>query len=862
MIIDLQKDTTSIEKQLKNIIKDDLFKIKQDYQKKIANVKNIYNLYNHLKDIIFAKNIISNNIIDLFTLENFFFFRILLISLKSEKIIIIKILIYCIEINPLFTNMFLDTMIPIIICKIFEDNKNSIYEERYYCLKLFRIWLKYSDINFPIIFPQALASISKTDDIFKIGCIEFLREMSIIRPDLCSTVGGFKILINSLLEGSLPKNIFNKIIYSLIYVINTTNKRKYFNGFDDFYKIFSIFTKSDFLSNNIINEEMEAKNKKEEREQENKNLEIQLDLAINLLKKMMVTWPGYSLLMNDKLTFASLFQSLHNDVNIIIKKGILKLFKEILEIGCNIVENFDTIVSDDEDYIYVKKIYMAYILQGLNEINFNENLFKFVENNDNNEIKDLIKKIIFKYNLLSIKLLKNIQLSLLWSNKEEKEWDFDDFNTLNEDEDDIIINENLIVKNIKDKPKQKMNNKIKRLNVLNKLYHHLYCKDIPLLTLENLSTEIIIAIHTMLNFENIKQNKDDDITILNCKKVLYKKDDGIISQTIKNSKIIELKEFQSWDWNQIDSLLDIITIKKELISELNKQKFFKKLLFSYSASKNLIINQDWIVENFFYSAIGIKLFKILSSQDDLFILNLPNEDFIFQKSNSWIKDVMQCLDSLFEKNIPEDHPFTIQKIYNSLSRNIFTFIGIISNTNQGDEYLNKQGFYLLLDKFISNSNKYDYLLTLFIDNLNFNSKYVFNWIQKIVIIGNNQINKYIFNHIRCLYVLDKKINIDIKMLFKALNPEFPDCNKIIISIIKILINKGINIYKEFKEELTIEKINKLDKSLLYIVMRDEKIYDYISDIINKEINNINIDQIVESYEEEINRSMEEIFSLL
>ena len=179
-------------------------------------------------------------------------------------------------------------MIPIIICRIFEDNKNSIYEERYYCLKFFRIWLKYSDNNFPIIFAQALASISQTDDIFKIGCIEFLREMSIIRPDLCSTVGGFNILITSLLDENLKKNIYDKIIYSLIYIINTTNKRKYFNGFDDFYKIFSIFTKSDFSSGVINNIEIESKQKKEEIKEENKKLEIKLELGINLIKKMIV----------------------------------------------------------------------------------------------------------------------------------------------------------------------------------------------------------------------------------------------------------------------------------------------------------------------------------------------------------------------------------------------------------------------------------------------------------------------------------------------------------------------------------------------------------------------------------------------
>ena len=38
----------------------------------------------------------------------------------------------------------------------------------------------------------------------------------------------------------INENIFN----SLLYIINSPKKRKYFNGFNDLYKIFAVFTKS------------------------------------------------------------------------------------------------------------------------------------------------------------------------------------------------------------------------------------------------------------------------------------------------------------------------------------------------------------------------------------------------------------------------------------------------------------------------------------------------------------------------------------------------------------------------------------------------------------------------------------------
>ena len=854
--LNLQKENINIE-QLKNDIKENLSKIKKDYENKITNTINIYTLNEHLNEIKLKKDNKLGEIIDLFTLEYLFFFRILIINAKNQKLLVLKILKNCIKINPAFTNKIIDSMMPIILCKVIEDVKNSSFEERYECLKIFQIWLNSSDSNFPIIFPQSIASISKTDDSFKIGCIEFLREMSIIRPDICSTVGGFRILINSLIEEKLPKNLINKIIFSLVYVINTINKRKYFNGFGDFYKIFSIFTKSDFSSGISSSLDLETRKKREEIKEENKKLELQLDTAVYIIKSLLFTWPGYFLLTNDKITIGSLAQSLNNDVNIIIKKAILKLFKEILEEGTNIIDTFNIISSDDNDYIYLNKIYFAFLIQGLYDNNLNENLFKFIEGTENNDLREYAIKLYIKFNILFTKLFKyNINNLHLAEKEEDIKW-YNDMcikDELNANKNDEI-NLNQVHPLTEDK-NENVNLRVKLLHLTDKIFHHLNCRDNPNLTLETLSTEIIIAINSMLNLDVIKQY-ECQYSIENCKKELYSKDDDSFPLMLKNSKVIELKEFQSWDWTQIDSILDFIEVKKELISELNKQKFFKKLLFSYSPSKNLIVKQTWTVNNFFYGAIGNKLFKLLISLEDTSIIDSPNEDYIFQKSNSWIKDVINCLDSLLEKNIPEDHPFTIKRIYNTLSRNIFIFIGIISSSNQGDDYLNKQGFYSTLDKFITPSNKFDYLLTIIIDNLNYNSKNTSNLIYKIITNGNNQIKKYILEHIRCLIIYGKENILDTKLLFKALEPEKTECNKIIVSIIKLLISKSKNISHVFKDQTIIEKIGQIDKSLLYTLMRDPKTYEYLNDMINKEVDNINIEEIVDNYVNKINESVQE-----
>ena len=410
---------------------------------------------------------------------------------------------------------------------------------------------------------------------------------------------------------------------------------------------------------------------------------------------------------------------------------------------------------------------------------------------------------------------------------------------------------------------QKAPIQIKIMHIIDIVFHHLECRDTPFLTPQTISSEIIIAINSMLNLDYIKKY-ENQYSIESAKEEIYSKDDEY-TQNIKNSKILEVKEFQQWDWKQIDNLFDIVEVKKELMVELIKLKIFKKILYLYSPSKNLIVKMPWVVNNFFYGAIGNKLFKLLSdTQEGIEILDSPNEDtiLIFQKANSWIKDVMQCLEEILERPDNEEHPFHIKKINNTLSRNIFIFIGIISNSKLGDDYLYKQGFYSLLNKFIINkSNKYDYLITLLIDNINFNSKYTSNLVQKIIELGNIEIRRYILNHIRCLLKFGKEVIIDIRVLFNILNQEFQEMDKIIVSIFEIMISKGKISYNIFKEKSIIDKISQVDSYLLHILMRDEKIFSYLIDIIKREADLLDVNKIVEQYAKQMNESLIEVFNL-
>ena len=83
------------------------------------------------------------------------------------------------------------------------------------------------------------------------------------------------MLINNLMDINYNyEDICDNILNSILYVINSPNKRKYFNGFNDLYKIFSFYTKSDFCEE-VSNEKSSggntnAKQMAEKEEEKNK----------------------------------------------------------------------------------------------------------------------------------------------------------------------------------------------------------------------------------------------------------------------------------------------------------------------------------------------------------------------------------------------------------------------------------------------------------------------------------------------------------------------------------------------------------------------------------------------------------------
>jgi hypothetical protein len=537
------------------------------------------------------------------------------------------------------------------------------------------------------------------------------------------------------------------------------------------------------------------------------------------------------------------------------------MLKEIVEVGYNYLDNFTTISSPSKDRFYANKIFFAYILLGLKENNLYKSLIKFIEDDNNSSMSEYAHKLALKYTILYCKISNNdLQLPFL-NEKIEKQKVIEEMN--------MGFNLNLGINalnqggaKIDEFDEEVANMKVKVMHLLDQTFYHFNCKDNASINVDTLSSEIIIAVNTCLNVDIIKKY-DNQYFIDSCKKELFSKDDETYNQSLKNSKILDTKEYSILDWKYIDKILDIVDIKRELIMDLHKQKFFKKILFNFMPSKKILVKVPWLVTNFHYCSIGNKMFKILSTYSDLAtILDSYPEDFLLKKSLTWLEDVMQCLENILGKSQIEekDQPFYFRRIYNSVTRSIFSFIGILSQTTLGDDYLFKKKFYALLDKFVTSSNKYDHILTTIIDNLNFSSKNVINWILKLINKGSLKIKRYIFDHIRCLNKYGKDIKISVETMLQSLDKNNQETNEIIFDILKqyILEEKNIDAIITQSKNI-IEKIYEIDKTFICILMRNQKSFDNISSFIDKEIKNINVDKIITDYSNELKESMNEVF---
>ena len=196
-------------------------------------------------------------------------------------------------------------------------------------------------------------------------------------------------------------------------------------------------------------------------------------------------------------------------------------------------------------------------------------------------------------------------------------------------------------------------------------------------------------------------------------------------------------------------------------------------------------------------------------------------------------------------------------------RQIFNFFGIMLHSIHGDDYLSKKKFFVLVKNLIHLSGKFDHILFLIVDNLNFDTSSGLCFLNNLLELGSQRIKHYALIHLKCLIFSGKEINWSyLTFLFNSVND--PLISKIISEIVGIIFEKSSNISSN--ENLNflfpiIEKISKEDITILYHLMKNEKLVNDLKSYIKKECEKINVKDVLNSYSFNMEHDINKIFPL-
>ena len=128
-----------------------------------------------------------------------------------------------------------------------EFKSSAVAKERAQCFKLMKAWLNFCPDTFPLLFAQSVLSLVRNEEELQLrfNAIDLLILMCSKAPRIAAQVGGFKQLIDSVIDPSLDGYRYDRISHALMLLINDPRIRIFFRPVVDLNRIFAIFTRPD-----------------------------------------------------------------------------------------------------------------------------------------------------------------------------------------------------------------------------------------------------------------------------------------------------------------------------------------------------------------------------------------------------------------------------------------------------------------------------------------------------------------------------------------------------------------------------------------------------------------------------------------
>lgn len=202
--------------------------------------------------------------------------------------------------------------------------------------------------------------------------------------------------------------------------------------------------------------------------------------------------------------------------------------------------------------------------------------------------------------------------------------------------------------------------------------------------------------------------------------------------------------------------------------------------------------------------------------------------------------------------------FSKSRILKYMSRQLFVFLGILSHSTFGDEYLTEKKFYTLMKKGLNHGSKFDYLFSLLVDNISFNSKGAIELIEEIVKIGSKRMKRYVFEHVRCLMKFGKEIEWHIGTFINCMVSD-NEVAHIVVNVLLTLMDNPANVRALAKYLDSLETLQNSKKELIYILLRDPLAIEKFSESVEEELRDLNIPSLVEDFSEQLETNYKNTF---
>lgn len=504
---------------------------------------------------------------------------------------------------------------------------------------------------------------------FKNACLETICEITLLNPELICHSGGFKLIINSILDR--PIEIGSTCLMIVLKLLDFENSRKFVrNGFD-LDSLISIY------SNLSDHDDETSLDNNSTRIRKTSNYKLQkISFLISTLLKNFNGIIAY--LINDFTSIKNLLMNLQKK-NTKVRESILDLLLDALMI---------------QSFPWLKNSPIGDSITRYNELFNSGYQFKF----EFKPLDDEFSKNILHHHqgLLALILIKNGIFKQLTQ----------------------IIEENRGI----DIPSHSIEHKRATMLLTN-----LYAMANNYLPAELIGEKLLLPdLSLCASFEIFNETRHEfrptaeynqhvksSIKQLNIQ-AKYNIDDNAFKTMISNSKILAVKEFEDWNWQLLLTLIQGPLGNPKRFDEVLEKvpKFFKRLLSFYRPFKyrfsTVVLTKD--KNSFKYINIGCQLIELFLSLDNG-IKYLSKSKLLPQ-----ISEIVAQIDP-FSGITSRDLILSEKRLETTASVGYLRFIGVLSSHSLGIRLLEQWQFFTLFLNIISSSTESEtnnlFILTIF-----------------------------------------------------------------------------------------------------------------------------------------------------